>query len=164
MITAKLSQWLIEQIGHELTAHQDYLGVAIHFQRQSLFGWGKLFNDQAMEEAQHATRIMTFLTDNEVAFDLPPLPGATTHFDSALKAAELSLGWERTMTDRFRAAARLALDEHDHTTHQFLQWFIAEQVEEEAKMQHVIDLLSSDINLYLAEPLLDALDSGDAED
>ena len=104
MITGKLSQWLIEQIGHELTAHQDYLGIAVHFQRQSLFGWGKLFNQQAMEEAQHATRIMTFLTDNGVEFDLPPLPGASTHFESALKAAETSLTWERSMTERFRAA------------------------------------------------------------
>ena len=159
MITAKLSQWLIEQIGHELTAHQDYLGIAIHFQRQSLFAWGKLFNDQAMEEAQHATRIMNFLVDNEVEFDLPPLPGATTQFDSALKAAEFSLASEQAMSDRFRAAARLALDEPDHTTHQFLQWFLAEQVEEEAKMQHVIDLLRSGINLYQAEPLLESVTS-----
>ena len=159
MITGKLSQWLIEQIGHELTAHQDYLGIAVHFQRQSLFGWGKLFNQQAMEEAQHATRIMTFLTDNGVEFDLPPLPGASTHFESALKAAETSLTWERSMTERFRAAARLALDEQDHTAHQFLQWFIEEQVEEEAKMQHAIDLLRSGINLFQAEPLLERIDS-----
>ena len=84
--------------------------------------------------------------------------------ESALAAAKTSLDWERTMSERFDAAAKTALAENDATSHQFLQWFIEEQVEEEAKMQHVIDLLSSGINLFLAEPLLDAIDSGDAED
>jgi ferritin len=164
MNSAKLREFLVEQVGHEFTAHQDYMGIALYFQRQSLLRWSKFFHDQAMEEAQHATRIVNFLTDQEVEFDLPPLPGATTRFESALAAAEQSLKWERTMSERFQGAAATALAEGDHTTHQFLQWFIEEQVEEEAKMMHVIDLLSSGINLFLAEPLLDALDSGDAED
>ena len=163
MISAKLREFLVEQVGHEFTAHQDYMGIALYFQRQSLLRWSKFFRDQAMEEAQHATRIVNFLTDHEVEFDIPPLPGATTRFESALAAAQASLEWERTMSERFRGAATTALDENDPTTHQFLQWFLEEQVEEEAKMLHVIDLLSSGINLFLAEPLLDALDSGDAE-
>ena len=162
MISAKLREFLVEQVGHEFTAHQDYIGIALYFQRQSLLRWSKFFRDQAMEEAQHATRIINFLTDHEVEFDIPPLPGATTQFESAIAAAQASLEWERTMSERFRGAATMALAENDPTTHQFLQWFLEEQVEEEAKMLHVIDLLSSGINLFLAEPLLDALDSGDA--
>jgi ferritin len=164
MISAKLREFLVEQVGHEFTAHQDYMGVALYFQRQSLLRWSRFFRTQAMEEAEHATRIVNFLVDQEVEFDIPPLPGATTQFESALAAAKTSLDWERTMSERFHAAAKTALAENDATSHQFLQWFIEEQVEEEAKMQHVIDLLSTDINLFLAEPLLDALESEDAED
>jgi ferritin len=161
MISDKLREFLTDQIGHELTAHQDYLGIAVYFQRQSLLQWSRFYRDQAIEEAQHATRIMDFLVDNEVEFDLPPLSGATSQYESALAAARAALESERGVTERFRAASALALEEGDHTSHQFLGWFVAEQVEEEAKMLQVIDLISSGINLFQAEPLLDALDSGD---
>lgn len=159
MISDKLREFLVEQISHELTAHQDYLGIAVYFQQQSLLRWGRFFRDQAIEEAQHATRIMDFLVDHEIEFDIPPLSGASSQFESALAAAQAGLEWERSVTERFRAASALAVEEGDHTSHQFLQWFIAEQVEEEAKMLHVIDLVSSGINLFQAEPLLEALDS-----
>ncbi len=159
MISDKLRDFLVEQVGHELTAHQDYMGISLYFQQESLLRWAKFFRDQAVEEAQHASKVMDFLVDNEIAFDLPPLPGATCQFDSALAAAQAGLEWERAVTERFRAASKLALDEGDATSHEFLQWFVAEQVEEEAKMLHVIDLISSGINLFQAEPLLDALDS-----
>jgi ferritin len=161
MISDKLRDFLVDQVGHELTAHQDYMGIALYFQRQSLLRWSRFFRDQAIEEAEHATRVMDFLVDNEVEFDVPPLAGASSQFESALAATQAALEWERAVTDRFRDASRLALEEGDHTTHQFLQWFIAEQLEEETKMLHVIDLVSSGINLFQAEPLLDALDGGD---
>jgi ferritin len=159
MISDKLRDFLVEQVGQELTAHEDYMGISIYFQQQSLLRWARFFRDQSVEEAQHASKIMDFLVDNEVEFDLPPLPGATSQFESALAAAQAALEWERGVTERFRAASKLALDEGDATTHQFLQWFIEEQVEEEAKMLNVIDLISSGVNLFQAEPLLDALDS-----
>ncbi len=161
MNSDKLREFLVEQIGHELTAHQDYLGIAVYFQRQSLLRWGRFFRDQAIEEAQHATRIMDFLVDNEIQFDLPPLSGATTQFASAMAAAQAALDSERSVTTRFREGSQMALAEGDHTTHQFLQWFVAEQVEEEAKIVNLIDLIRSGINLFQAEPLLDALDSQD---
>ena len=52
--------------------------------------------------------------------------------------------------------AAVATSAGDHRGHQFLQWFIEEQVEEEAKMQSLVDLIDSGINLYQAEGLLDA--------
>ena len=104
---------------------------------------------------------MDFLVDNDVEFDVPPLPGATSRFDSALAAARAALDWERGVTLRFEGASALALETGDHTSHQFLQWFVGEQVEEEAKMRQVIDLISSGINLFQAEPLLDEIASGD---
>ncbi len=159
MISDRLREFLVDQIGHELTAHQDYLGIAVYFQQRSLLRWAKLFRDQSIEEAQHATRIMDFLVDNEIEFDLPPLSGATSQYESAMAAAQAALDSERNVSARFREGSQLALAEGDHTTHQFLQWFVAEQVEEEAKILNVIDLIGSGINLFQAEPLLDALDS-----
>ena len=155
MISDRVAKMLIEQIGHELRAHQLYMGMAVWFQRQSLDRWAKLFNDQSIEEAGHATKIMTFLIDNNVNYDLPALRSATTRYSSALEIAKAALENEQKVTGQFRDMSKAALDENDHTSYQFLQWFVEEQVEEERKVQGLIDLIDSGINLFQAEPLLD---------
>jgi bacterioferritin B len=155
VISRRMQQLLIEQVGHELRAHQLYLGIALWFERQSLDRWGKLFRDQSVEEAGHANKIMEFLTDNEVSFDLPALKSAGTRYGSAADAIGAALDSERKVTAQFEELARAALDEGDHRSHQFVQWFIEEQVEEERKVQGLLDLANSGINLFQAEPLLD---------
>jgi ferritin len=154
MITKRLAAMLVAQIESELTAHQVYQAIAIHFQRQSLHGWGRLFHDQAVEEATHARKIIDFLIDEDVAFDLPALPGAGTSFPSALDAVKTTLESERRVTGQFHAMAKAALEEGDPAAFQFVQWFIDEQVEEERTAQALVDLVSSGINLFQAEPLL----------
>ena len=155
MLSPDLRKLLIAQIGNELGAHQLYMGIALYFERQSLDGWGKLFRDQSIEEAQHAPKIMDFLTDNEVEFDLPALKATSTRFASPLAAAKRALESERTVAGQFDAMAAVAAANGDHRGHQFLQWFIEEQVEEEAKLQAIVDLIDSGINLFQAEALLD---------
>ena len=54
MISEQPKQLLIAQVAHELSAHQTYMGIALHFERESLKGWAKFFRDQATEEAGHA--------------------------------------------------------------------------------------------------------------
>ena len=154
MLSEELRKLLIAQISSELTAHQLYLGIALYFQRQSLDGWGKLFSDQSVEEARHATKIMDFLTDNEVEFDLPALKATSTRFGSALAAAQRALESERAVAAQFDRMAAVAIAKDDHRGHQFLLWFIEEQVEEEAKVQHIVDHIESGINLFQAEALL----------
>lgn len=158
MITERLAAMLVAQIESELTAHQSYQAISIHFQRESLNRWGKLFHDQAVEEATHARKIIDFLIDAGVAFDLPGLPGAGTRFPSALDAVRTTLDNERRVTGQFQAMAKAALEEGDLTVFQFVQWFIDEQVEEERKAQGLVDLVSSGINLFQAEPLLDGFE------
>jgi bacterioferritin B len=155
MLDGDLRKLLIAQIGNEFAAHALYMGISVYFDRQSLRGWGKLFKDQAIEEAQHATKIMDFLTDNEIEFDLPAVKAVSTRFKSAHEAAERALRSEKDVAAQFDAMAAKATAAGDHRSHQFLQWFIEEQVEEEAKIQSVLDLIDSGINLFQAEPLLD---------
>jgi ferritin len=79
----------------------------------------------------------------------------STRFKSAHEAAERALHSEREVAAQFDAMAAKALANGDHRSHQFLQWFVEEQVEEEAKIQSVLDLIDSGINLFQAEALLD---------
>lgn len=157
MISEPVARLLVEQLGNELGAHQKYLGISIYFQRQSLARWAKLFRDQSIEEAQHADRIMIFLVDNEVKFELPALKAATTRYRSAKAAIEAALSSEMAVSAQFAAMATAAREADDHRGLQFLQWFIDEQVEEERTMRALLDLVDSGINLFQAEPLLDGM-------
>lgn len=158
MLDADLRKLLTAQIGNELAAHQLYLAIAIYYERQSLDRWGKLFRDQSVEEAKHAQKVIDFLVDNEVDFDLPALKATSTRFDSPAAAARQALESERTVAGQFNRAAGVAVAAGDHRGFQFLQWFIEEQVEEEAKLQRIVDLIESGINLFQAEDLLGAFE------
>ena len=135
MIAQPVSKLLVAQVAHELAAHQTYAGMALYFDRQSLHRWAKVFRDQSIEEADHASKIMAFLLDNEVEFDLPGLPSATTHYAapptrsvSRSRARSRSRGSSTPWQPRRSGAS-------DHRSLQFLQWFIDEQVEEERTMR-----------------------------
>jgi ferritin len=155
MISDRLSAMLIEQIASEITAHQTYLGISVHFERLSLKRWAALFRAQAIEEAGHAEKIMAFLIDNDVSFDLPALHGATTHYTDAPEALGVALASELRVSGQFDAMAAAARAEDDHRSFQFIQWFIDEQVEEERTIRALLDLVNSGINLFQAEPLLE---------
>ena len=156
MITKRLADMLTAQIASELSAHMIYQAVSIYFRRQSLKRWGKLYFDQSVEEATHANKIIDFLVDQDVVFELPKLAGVKTEFKTPLDAVRTTLANEQKVTAQFHAMAKAALDEGDHTVYQFLQWFIQEQVEEERTAQALVDLVASGINLFQAEPLLDS--------
>jgi len=157
MINERLAKLLVAQVASELGAHQVYLGMSLYFGRQSLHKWAKLYRDQSVEEAGHATKIIEFLIDNEVEFDLPGLPAATTHYASATEAVQTAIASEVKVTGQFNAMATAATEAGDHRGLQFLQWFIEEQVEEERSMRALLDLLASGVNLFQAQELLDEI-------
>lgn len=157
MIADQPKQLLVAQVGSELAAHQVYMGISLYFERASLKGWAKLFHEQALEEAQHAAKIMAFLVDNEVEFALPKVPGAPTTYPSARAAVETALASEQRVTGQFEALANAAREAQDNRTFQFLGWFIEEQVEEERTMNALLDLIDSGINLFQAQEHLEGI-------
>jgi ferritin len=157
MISEPVAKLLVAQVAHELTAHTTYMGIALYFERASLKGWAKLFHDQSVEEAGHGSKIISFLIDNDVEFALPAVRGAPTAYASARAAVETALASEQKVTGLFNTLARAARDAGDHRGLEFVQWFIAEQVEEERSMKALLDLIDSGMNLFQAEAHLDSL-------
>jgi ferritin len=157
MIADQPSKLLVAQVASELSAHQTYMGISLHFTRQSLAGWAKLFRAQALEEAEHATKIIEFLIDNEVEFALPKVGGAPTTYASAREAVLVAQASEASVTAQFEALANAARDAKDNRTLQFVGWFIDEQVEEERTMASLLDLLDSGINLFEAQKHLEEI-------
>jgi ferritin len=157
MIADQPRKLLVAQVANELSAHQVYMGISLHFARQSLNGWAKFFHDQAVEEAGHGWKIISFLVDNGVEFALPQVGGAPTTYASAREAVQVAQASEQKVTAQFEALANAAREAKDNRTLQFLQWFIEEQVEEERTMAALLDLIDSGINLWDAQRHLDDL-------
>jgi ferritin len=155
MISDQAQKLLVQQIAHELSAHQTYMGISLYFTRQSLNGWAKFFYQQAVEEAEHGWKIINFLIDNEVTFALPQVGGAPTSYKTARDAVQVAQASERRVSQQFEALANAAREANDNRTLQFLQWFIEEQVEEERMTASLLDLIDSGINLFDAETHLD---------
>jgi len=150
MLTDTLRDMLIRQITSEVGAHSNYLAISIYFKRQSLDRWAQIFHKQALEEAGHATKIIQFLVDCNVEFDLPGIGGSSTRFASPVEACRSALESEQNVSGQFQAMAEAAVKVKDFRAFQFLQWFIEEQVEEESKIQKLIDLLESGVNPFQA--------------
>ena len=111
MISAELRKLLIAQIGNELAAHQLYIGdrPRTSSARASTAGASSSATSRSRRPST-PRRIMDFLTDNEVEFDLPALKATSTRFGSALAAAQRALESERAVAaqfDRMAAVARL---------------------------------------------------------
>jgi bacterioferritin B len=157
MINDQAQKLLVQQVAHELSAHQTYMGISLYFTRESLNGWAKFFHQQAVEEAGHAWKIINFLVDNDVVFGLPQVGGAPTTYKTARDAVQTAQASERKVTQQFEALANVAREGKDNRTLQFLHWFIEEQVEEERTMAALIDLIDSGINLFQAEAHLDTV-------
>ena len=94
---------------------------------------------------------------------MPSLPAASVNYGSALDVVKAALAQEQKVTAQFQAMAKAAIEESDFTSFQFLQWFIEEQVEEEATMSKYISLLSSEKDEFRAEMIVSELEEHGGE-
>ena len=161
MISERLKTMLNEQVGHELAAHNYYLGMAAYFGLENHDKWAEIFHAQSLEEREHALKIVKFLVDVGAQEEIPSLPPAKVRYGSALDVVKAALENEQKVTAQFQAMAKAALEENDFTSFQFLQWFIEEQVEEESTMERYVDLLSSEREVFKAEMIVSELGEHD---
>ena len=137
----KIYKALNEQIKHEFYSSYLYLSIASYFENIPLDGFGKWFRKQAEEEHEHAMKIYNYIIDRNLHVDLQAIDKPTTKFNSIEEAFQMALEHERKVTHWIHQIYELAVQEKDHATHIFLQWFITEQVEEEKNAQDILDLI-----------------------
>ena len=141
MLNDRVQERLNEQIRHELQSAYIYFGMAAHFEAISLKGFANWMTVQAQEELTHAYRIFNYINDRGgravlKALDAPPL-----EWKSPLAAVTNAYEHECKVSQSINECVSLALDEKDHMTNTFLQWFVAEQVEEEATADDLVQKL-----------------------
>jgi ferritin len=121
-----------KQLTHELYAANCYLAMAYWCQVKDWDGFGKFFHRQAGEEREHAGKLLAHLVDRGVLPRIGALPAPRHEFPSLIDIARTALELERTNTAGINAAYAAALQHNDYPVQMMLQWFINEQVEEEA--------------------------------
>lgn len=129
---------LQEQIGHEFSAHQQYVAIATHYDALTMPRMAALFYDQAIEEREHAMMMVQYLLDKDEKVVIPALPAPRIDFADIVEPVELALEQEQTVTAQINELTRLAREAGDFASEQFMQWFIKEQVEEVAKMSDLL--------------------------
>jgi ferritin len=141
MLKPEMEQALDEQINAELYSAYLYLSMSAHFQSINLMGAANWFRVQAQEELTHAMKFHDYILERGARVTLTAIDGPPTSWDSPLAAFEAALEHEQLVTALINALVDRALKESDHATNNMLQWFVAEQVEEEASVDEVVQKL-----------------------
>jgi bacterioferritin B len=136
MPAERFAEALNEQIAREFAASQQYLAVAIWYDDQTLPRLARLFYSQSLEERGHALMMARYLLESGVRPRVPAAKDPQNDFPDLVEPVRIALDQERKVTEQISNLARIAREETDLVSEQFMQWFLKEQVEE-------VDLMSS---------------------
>ena len=141
MISKKMTKELNQQLNKEFYSAYLYLSMSAYCNRNDFPGAANWFLMQYQEEQDHATRIYNYLIDQDAKVTLQEIAKPPKKFGSLLEIYEESLAHEQYMTKNLNELSDYALKEKDHATYNLLQWFVNEQVEEEATVSEIISRL-----------------------
>jgi bacterioferritin B len=131
---------LNEQVANEFAASHQYVAIAAHYESQTLPQLAGFFYRQAVEERGHAMMMIKYLLDTDAPVGLRQVTAPASDFSDHLAPIRLALEQEKTVSDQISELFRVARDEGDYLSEQFVQWFLREQVEEVATMTELLDV------------------------
>lgn len=141
MISEKLQEAINYQINRELFSEYYYLSMASYFNSVGLNGFENFFLVQVEEERFHAMKMYRFLNERGGRVILQAIEAPKTEFKSALEVFELAYKHEKLVSGLINDLMDLAIKENDHAAKNHLDWFVEEQVEEEASMDGILNKL-----------------------
>jgi ferritin len=144
------------QVVEEFAASDQYLAIALYFDRETLPELSKYFHLQSQEEYGHAMKLLQYLNDAGSQPIIPATPKPKNHFETAAECVQLALDQEMKVTRQINDLVDLAIEENDHLTRQFLQWFVTEQLEEVSSMSDLLNVVkrAGEDNLLQVEEFL----------
>lgn len=138
MISKEIAALINEQIAQEQYAAQYYLSMSAWFYAQDLDGIANYFRVQSREELMHADKMFDFLNDVGAEIRMGAIAQPPHEFESAIDIFEKALAHEKLVTKSIFNILKNANLEGDFATVSFLQWFVTEQVEEEANASQLV--------------------------
>ncbi|OCC14630.1 Ferritin-like protein [Dissulfuribacter thermophilus] len=139
MMNERIEKALNEQMNAELYSAYLYLSMASYFESKGLEGCAHWMKAQTQEELMHAMKFYEFITERGGRAIMKAIDAPPSDWDSPLNVFENALQHEQYVTSLINKLMDLAIEEKDHATQIFLQWFISEQVEEEATAGAVVE-------------------------
>eukprot|EP00767_Chilomastix_cuspidata_P006316 gnl/Chilomastix_cuspidata/6661.p2 GENE.gnl/Chilomastix_cuspidata/6661~~gnl/Chilomastix_cuspidata/6661.p2 ORF type:complete len:172 (-),score=2.30 gnl/Chilomastix_cuspidata/6661:334-849(-) len=139
MLSEKVENALNDQLNAESFSAYLYLSMSAYFESLNLKGFANWMKVQAEEEYIHSKKFYDFILQRGGRVSLKGLDSPQTEWKSAEDVFEASLNHEKYISGRINDLMNLAIDERDHATQIFLQWFVTEQVEEEDNVGSVLD-------------------------
>jgi ferritin len=139
MLGEKLEKALNLQIKKELGNSYFYFGISLYFREMNLNGFGKWMHVQADEERGHAYKLIDYVLERGGKVQLMEIDAPPRQWKSPLDACEAAYQAEADNTKQINKLMDLALKENDHATGVMLQWFVSEQVEEEAQTTELVE-------------------------
>jgi ferritin len=138
MISKKLQTAIDEQINAEFWSAYLYLSMSAYFERQNLKGFANWMKVQYQEEMTHAVKFFDYVHSRGGQVTLKPIAAVDTDWKNAIEVFSETLKHEQLVTALINNLANIAVEEKDHATNTMLQWFIAEQVEEEGNDEQIL--------------------------
>jgi ferritin len=159
MLKENVQEAINEQINAELYSAYLYYSMAAYFESISLKGFSHWMRVQALEEMTHVHKLFSYVNDRGGRVLVKPIEAPPTEWDSPLAVFQETYAHEVQVTALINKLMDFAVAESDHASCQFLQWFVAEQVEEEASVDEILQKLKlvdkSEGGLFLLDQEMD---------
>ena len=137
MLSERMMKALNKQLNAELYSAYLYLSMAAYFESKNLKGFTNWMRAQAQEELAHAMKFFDYINERGGRVYLEAIERPPTEWKSPLDVFEATYEHEVKVTSMINDLVNMAMEEKDHATYNMLQWFVAEQVEEEASADEI---------------------------
>ncbi|MBC8415471.1 MAG: ferritin [Candidatus Cloacimonetes bacterium] len=141
MISKKLQDAINKQINKELYSEYLYLSMAAYLESIGLEGFANFFKVQIQEERFHAMKFFDYVNERGGRVILEAIDRPQIEFKSPVEIFEIAYNHEQYVTKLINELMEVAIKENDHAAKSFLNWYIDEQVEEEASMDKILNQL-----------------------
>ncbi len=141
MLCEKIEKELNNQLNRELFSSYLYTAMGAYFVSRDMTGFAHWMHVQAHEEMSHAQKIYNYINERGARVILEQIEKPQSDWEGVLDVFQNTLKHEEYVTSSINDIVNTALEEKDHATHIFLQWFVTEQVEEEASVSEIINKL-----------------------
>lgn len=141
MLTKKIEAALNAQVLVEAESSQFYLAMASWAENQGLNGTAAFLYTHSDEERTHMLKLVRFINERGGKAQIPAISQPPKDFKTINNVFENLLNHEVKVTKEINSVVDICLKEKDYTTHNFMQWYVSEQIEEEALARTIMDKL-----------------------
>jgi ferritin len=138
MISEKMQMELNEQVNKEFYSAYMYLGMSAYCNTLGLTGFAHWMRMQYEEESMHVTKMYDYILGQGGAIHLKAIEEPPQEYGTPMEIFKLTLEHEQFITSMIHKLMDLAVTEKDYATQTFLQWYVTEQVEEEANVHDIL--------------------------